>query len=203
MVYYLKQNVKKGRTYLSIVDSFYNPETKDTAYETYRSLGSVETLKAKGMEDPVSYYEKEVERLNEEKESEDAQKVSDKAPFKYGGHFIIKSIIEKLEVKPHIDCYILGKMTDFHFDLYDLLCSLIFSRILSPCSKIKTFEEVIPYLDTKYIFTYSKLLKRLGYLGENYSKIAELFTKMTKEKYGIDTGVTYFDCTNFYFEIDL
>ena len=153
------------------------------------------------MEDPVAYYEKEVERLNEEKESEDAQKVSDKAPFKYGGHFIIKSIIEKLEVKPHID--ILGKMTDFHFDLYDLLCSLIFSRILSPCSKIKTFEEVIPYLDTKYIFTYSKLLKGLGYLGENYSKIAELFTKMTKEKYGIDTGVTYFDCTNFYFEIDL
>ncbi|MDY4640981.1 MAG: hypothetical protein SO412_04395 [Erysipelotrichaceae bacterium] len=66
---------KKGRTYLSIVDSFYNPETKDTAYETYRSLGSVETLKAKGMEDPVAYYEKEVERLNEEKESEDAKRL--------------------------------------------------------------------------------------------------------------------------------
>lgn len=82
MAYFLKQNVKKGRTYLSIVDSFYNPETKDTAHETYRSLGSVETLKAKGMEDPIAYYEKEVERLNEEKESDDAQKVSDKAPLK-------------------------------------------------------------------------------------------------------------------------
>lgn len=26
---------------------------------------------------------------------------------------------------------------------------------------------------------------------------------MTKDKYGIDTGIAYFDCTNFYYEIDL
>ena len=201
MAYFLKKNVKKGRTYLSIVNSFYSAENKDTAHKTYKSLGSVETLKKNGIEDPIAYYQKEVDRLNEENQTREAQKVGEKSPYKYGGHFIIKAIIEKLGVKPYVD--ILGKTTNFHFDLYDLLCSLIFSRILNPCSKIKTFEEVIPYLDTEYVFSYNQLLDGLGFLGDNYKKIIELFTKMTKDKYGIDTGIAYFDCTNFYFEIDL
>ena len=201
MAYFLKKNIKKGRTYLSIVNSFYSADTKDTAHKTYKSLGSVETLKKKGISDPIDYYQKEVDKLNEENENKEAIKVGEKSPYKYGGHFIIKAIIEKLNVKPYID--ILNKTTNFHFNLYDLLCSLIFSRILNPCSKIKTFEEVIPYLDTEYIFSYNQLLDGLGFLGDNYKKIVELFTKMTKEKYEIDTRITYFDCTNFYFEIDL
>ncbi len=30
----------------------------------------------------------------------------------------------------------------------------------------------------------------------------ELFTNLVNKKYKIDTNTTYFDCTNFYFEID-
>lgn len=61
MSYYLKKTKLKGRTYLSIDESFYSSKTKGTAHRVFQSLGSVETLKEKGMADPVSFYQKEVD----------------------------------------------------------------------------------------------------------------------------------------------
>lgn len=200
MAYFLKKCTKKGRTYLSIVNSFYDGKKGNTAHETYASYGSIETLKEQGIEDPVAYYEAEVKRLNFEKKQKKVEKISDTAPIKYAGHFLIKAVIEKLKVKDIFDLYSLT--LDFKFELFDVLCSLIFSRIIRPCSKLKTFNEVIPYLDKKYSFSYDQLLSGLDYLGENYEKIVEIFTKFTKEKYCLNSKNTYFDCTNFYFEID-
>ena len=51
-------------------------------------------------------------------------------------------------------------------------------------------------------YSYDQLLEGVGFMGENYEKFVELFTAQTSEKYGIDTSTSYFDCTNFYFEID-
>ena len=53
MAYFLKQTPLKGRTYLSIVESFYDGNKKGTAHKVYKSLSSIETLKKKGIEDPV------------------------------------------------------------------------------------------------------------------------------------------------------
>ena len=53
-----------------------------------------------------------------------------------------------------------------------------------------------------YAFNYDQLLSALAFYGNDYEKIVELFTSRVKDKYSIDTAVTYFDCTNFYFEID-
>ena len=52
MAYYLKKTKLKGRTYLSIDESFYNPEKKGTSHRCYKSLGSVETWLSKGLKDP-------------------------------------------------------------------------------------------------------------------------------------------------------
>ena len=54
----------KNRIYLAIYDSFYNHEKKETAHKCYKSLGSVETLRKNGIEDPVSHFQEEVEKLN-------------------------------------------------------------------------------------------------------------------------------------------
>ena len=48
MAYYLKKTKLKGRTYLSIDESFYNHEKKGTSHRCYQSLGSVETWQSKG-----------------------------------------------------------------------------------------------------------------------------------------------------------
>ena len=63
MAYFLKQSKLKGRTYLSIVESFYHPEKKGTAHRTLKSLASVESWIEQGIEDPVAHFQKEVDEL--------------------------------------------------------------------------------------------------------------------------------------------
>ena len=53
-----------------------------------------------------------------------------------------------------------------------------------------------------YDFSYEQMLDGLSFLGQNYEKFVEICTVQSKEAYGINTSNTYFDSTNFYFEID-
>lgn len=150
---------------------------------------------------PIADCEELVKKLNFERKQDETNKISELAPVKFGGHFLVNAILSKLGIKPIVDIYSVA--ANFQFDLYDLLCSLIFSRIIRPCSKLKIFNEVIPYLDAKHSsFSYDRLLSGLEYFGENYERYAEIFTKLFKEKYRFNTDNLYFDCTNFYFEID-
>jgi len=82
------------------------------------------------------------------------------------------------------------------------MSSLIYARSVKPCSKSKTFHEVLPNLYNPCGYSYDQLLDGLSFLGGNYEKFTELFTAKLGDTYGIDTSKTYFDCTNFYFEID-
>ena len=201
MAYFLKKCTKKGRVYLSIVNSFYDSKRGYSAHETYKSFGTGTELIEQGITDPIAYCEELVKKLNFENRQKEVSKISDKAPVKFAGHFLINAVINKLKIKEIVDIY--SMTTNFKFDLYDLLCSLIFSRIIKPCSKYKTFNDVIPYLNDKYSsFSYDQLLSGLEYFGENYERFVEIFTKMFKEKYKFNTDHLYFDCTNFYFEID-
>ena len=80
MAYYLKKTKLKGRTYLSIDESFYNHDRRGTAHRCYKSLGSVETWKSKGIDDPISHFQKEVDALNQERNDAGTRKISDKSP---------------------------------------------------------------------------------------------------------------------------
>lgn len=200
MAYFLKQTPQHGRTYLAIYESFYNHDKKGTAHKCFRSLGSIETHKANGMSDPVSFYQKEVDELNRKRNSEGERKISDKSPLLHLGYFPLKSIMDKLKIKKYVDYFRL--ITDFEFDLYELLSSLIYARCVNPCSKHRTFHEVLPNLYNSYGYSYDQLLDGLSFLGVNYLKFVEIFTAGVGEMYGTNTSQTYFDCTNFYFEID-
>ena len=80
MAYFLKKAKLKGRTYLSIVESYYSHDKRGAAHRTYKSLSSVETWKAKGIDDPVAHFQKEVEKLNKEAKNKKVIKISDKTP---------------------------------------------------------------------------------------------------------------------------
>ena len=200
MAYYLKKTKMKGRTYLSIDESFYSHQKKGTAHRVYKSLSSVETLKKNGIEDPIAFYQAEVDRLNAERKEAGVPKISEVSPSLYVGYFPLKSIMEKLKIKHYVDYFKLT--TDFGYDLYELLAALVYSRSVNPCSKLRTFHEVIPNLYEKYDFSYDQLLDGLSFLGNNYEKFIEIFTVQTNNVYKLDNSKTYFDCTNFYFEID-
>lgn len=127
-------------------------------------------------------------------------KFPDISPVHYLGYFPLKSILEKMQVKKYVDYF---KLTnDFNYDLYELLSSLIYARTVHPCSKYKTFHEVLPNLFDTVHYSYDQLLDGLSFLGNDYEKFVEIFTVQTAHVFGLDTSKTYFDCTNFYFEID-
>lgn len=200
MAYFLKQTKLNNRTYLAIYESFYKHEKKGTAHKSHKSLGSVETLKANGMEDPIAYYQAEVDEMNRKRRSEGVKKISDHSPSLFLGYFPLMAILQKLNIKKYVDYF---KLTNaFTYDLYELLSSLVYARCVHPCSKHRTFHEVLPNLYHSYDYSYDQLLDGLGFLGNNYEKFIELFTVQVKNIYGMSTENTYFDCTNFYFEID-
>ena len=200
MAYYLKKTKLKGRTYLSIDESFYSQEKKGTAHKCYKSPASVETLIKNGMADPVSFYQQEVDRLNSRKKQDGVPMISERSPFLFSGYFPLKSILERLDVRKYVSLFSLT--SDFKYDLYSVLSSLIYARSVNPCSKRRTFHEVLPYLFEPHDFSYDQMMDALSFLGANYEKFVEIFNVQVSRLYGLDTSKTYFDCTNFYFEID-
>lgn len=200
MAYFLKKSTLKGRTYLSICESFYHPQKKGTAHKTYKSLGSVESWKEKGLDDPISHFQKEVDALNQERKASSVRSISDVSSNRFLGYFPLKALLKKLHIKKYVDYF---KLTnEFSYDLYELLSSLIFARAVNPCSKYRTFHEVLPCLLEPVHFSYDQLLDGLSFLGNDYLKFVEIFTVQTRRVFGLDTSQTYFDCTNFFFEID-
>lgn len=200
MAFYLKKTKLKGRTYLSIDESFYNHEKKGTAHKCFKSLGSVETWIEKGIPDPIAHFQEEVDALNQERAALGVRMISDISPIRYLGYFPFKILLEKMQIQKYVDYF---KLTNvFSYDLYELLSSLIYARAVHPCSKYKTFHEVLPNLFSSIHYSYDQLLDGLAFLGNDYEKFVEIFTVQTHKCFGLDTTKTYFDCTNFYFEID-
>ena len=200
MAYFLKKsNLKKG-VYLQIYESFYNPEKRQTCHRSYKALGYVNDLMTDEIPDPVTHYKQVVEEMNQERKKEKVKRISASSPMRSLGYFPLHAILEKLQVKRFIDLYQLTN--DFQFKISDVLFSLIYARAINPCSKLRTFHEVLPFLFQEYDYSYNQMLKGIEFLGSNYEKIVELFTAQVSEKYGLSSSTTYFDCTNFYFEID-
>lgn len=204
MAYFLKKTKNKKGTYLQIYESFYDPERGHTAHRSYKALGYVDALIASGIEDPISFYKSEIQRLNQElkqsKLMEKQRQISDETPEKQIGYFPFKNINDKLNVKKYID--LMQSVTGFRFCVYDLISALVYARISEPCSKSKTFEDVIPKLFDKFHFSLDQLYSGLEYIGNEYEKIIEIYNHQINALYPSDTSHTYFDCTNFYFEID-
>ena len=204
MAYFLKKsNLKKG-IYLQIYESFYNPIKKNTSHKSFKSIGYVDDLIASGIDDPITYFSNEVKKLNNElkqKKEEEKIKLIEESPIRYLGYFPIKNIFDGLNVSKHVN--LLQYNRSFQFTITQVMEALIYARCVKPCSKFKTFHEVIPYLyDNQYHFSYDQLLSALAVMGNEYEKIIEIFTNRITTRYGTNTSKTYFDCTNFYFEID-
>ena len=144
MAYFLKKTHRNGRTYLSIVESYYSPQKRCGAHRTFKSLASVESWKAKGIDDPIAHFQKEVNALNDEISNSQALKISESSPELYLGYFPFVSLLNKMNIKKFVDYFNISN--SFEFDLYELLSSLVFARLVNPCSKHKTFHEVLPQL---------------------------------------------------------
>lgn len=204
MAYFLKKsNLKKG-IYLQIYESFYDSEKKQTAHRSHKAIGYVNELIEKGITDPIAFYGEEVKKLNQEfhenKLQEKRRLIEDESPEKLLGYFLLKNLNDSLNCKKYID--LMQTATDFRFNVFDMISALIYARAVHPCSKSRTYDEVIPKLFESYDFSLDQLYSGLEYIGSEYEKIIEIYNHQIGRKYKFDTSHTYFDCTNFYFEID-
>lgn len=204
MSYFLKKTKNKKGTYLQIYESYYDPERKSGAHRSYKPIGYVHELQANGIDNPVAFFGEEVLKLNQEyqksKRSEKSRQISGESPEKLLGYFPLKNLNDSLGCKKYID--LMQTATDFRFNVSDMVSALIYARVVHPCSKSRTYDEVLPKLFEKHDFSLDQLYSGLEYIGSEYEKVIEIFNHQIRQKYKFNTSHTYFDCTNFYFEID-
>lgn len=205
MAYFLKVSKQQSRTYLSIYESFYSPDVKGTRHRSYKFLGNLDKLIESGIEDPISYYKEEVKKLNAQRAADNSNNkiqktISDISPERFLGYFPLAGILNNLDVKEHFDC--MQSSRSFQFSIYDVFTSLVFARAVFPASKHRTFHDVLPSLFKDISFSYDQMLDGIEFIGSEYEKFTEILTVATRDDYDISTDHTYFDCTNFYFEID-
>lgn len=200
MKYFLKKTINQKGTYLQIYSSYYDANKKQGRNRSYKHLGYVEDLINNGISDPLSYGQKLVDDLNAS--LNDTIKITDISAEKNIGYFLIDSMIRFLDIKH--DFNLMVQHNSFHFDLYKYFKNMCFAQIIDPGSKLKAFEKVLPSIyGNNENYSYDQVLDGMCYLGSIYSKVIELFNHYIELKFKRDYSKVFFDCTNYYFEIDL
>ena len=80
---------------------------------------------------------------------------------------------------------------------------MCYAQALAPGSKYKLFESVIPNIFGSCSFSYDQILDNTSHIGKDYLKYIEILNDGINRKFGRDTSKVFFDCTNYFFEIDL
>ena len=205
MAYYLRKENKKKGTYLQMYESHWDKEKKQPRSKSVMAFGYVHELISDEIPDPVSYYTHFVAEKNKERAAaftEETRPRAFAAPVEYNlGQFLLHTLLEELNVKEVID--ILAAQMRFQFRIYDMIAQLIFSRIIYPCSKSKTVSSVFPHLYNSSPISEDQVYDGLSFIGGSYKKYIELFNHCYEQHYQRDFSNVFFDCTNYYFEIDL
>ena len=205
MAYYLRKEKKKKGTYLQMYESHWDKEKKQPRSKSVMAFGYVHELISDEIPDPVAYYTDFVAEKNKERAAaftEETRPRAFVAPVEYNlGQFLLYTLLEELNVKEVID--ILAAQMRFQFRIYDMIAQLIFSRIIYPCSKSKTVSSVFPHLYNSSPISEDQVYDGLSFIGGSYKKYIELFNHCYEQHYQRDFSNVFFDCTNYYFEIDL
>ena len=195
--------------------SFYVQKTvyKDGKQKTLivEKLGTYASLldKLNGA-DPYEWAKNHVDELNRiEKEEIQADIQINLSPIKkikfgekrlFNGGFIFLSRLYKALGLSKL-CKKISKKYKFKYDLDSILSRLIYSRIIFPCSKLGTFEISKRFIENPN-FELQHIYRALDVLEKesDYIKSAVYENSLNISKR--DTKVLYYDCTNFYFEME-
>lgn len=205
MAYYLRQEKKKNGIYLQMYESYWDKEKKQPRSRSVKAFGYVHELTSEEIPNPIEYYQNFVEQENKKRSEllaeETRPRAFEEVQEVYAGHMLFDALLKELNVKETID--ILATARQFKFNLYDLISQLIYARILKPSSKAKTASSVFPYLYKGVNISEDQIYDGCEFLGSSYRKYIELFNHSYEALYKRDFSKVFFDCTNYYFEIDL
>ena len=115
------------------------------------------------------------------------------------GYLFLKDIYYSLKIDKIVKS--ISKKYKFEFYLNEVLSSLVFSRIIYPSSKLKTFELSKNFIETPK-YNLNNLYRGLTYLNKELDYLQKELYKNSKSVINRNTRVMYFDCTNYYFSIN-
>lgn len=202
MRYFLKKSIpsKKG-LYLQIYRTNYVPG-KGNQNRSYKALGYVSDLKAKGIADPIAWAKGQIGELNGDHALAKERQIGDSSTSKNAGYFLAKAMFDALGKGFDRDLNIVARLHKSQYDFATFLKTLTYAQIVDPGSKLKVFRDVIPNLYGAESYTYDQILDGVNFIGRDFHKYVEVLNHFIAKKWERRLGVGYFDCTNYYFEID-
>lgn len=173
-------------------------------------LGSLEELKARaGEQDPIEWAKDYVRKLTL-KEKEDQHSVT----IKYSSHIQIKKeaqrscnigylFLQDIYYSLGLDkiCKNLSENYRFEYDLNSILSILVYSRIIYPNSKRSTLEKAKFFLESPKC-SLQQIYRGLEVIAKENDYIQSQLYNNSAEIYKRNSEILYYDCTNFYFEIE-
>ena len=192
----------KGKIYLSFVEG-YRDENGKAKQKTIKKIGYLDDLK-KQYDDPITYFKNKAKEINEDRIKEltikniDSKKLSLSSSRKNLGYFALKKIYDEIGFKEFLK--IKQKNLKLEYDLNSILELLVFSRILYPSSKNETYNNKEIFFD-KFNFSLKDLYRSLDYFDNLKEELQTLIWNNTKDSYTRDASTSYYDCTNYYFEV--
>lgn len=149
----------------------------------------------------------ETEKYKKEKEAKtvlipfhaDRQLDYEKQVFFRGGYLFLQSIYYQM----HIDkiCRKLKMKYKFKYDINAILSDLIYARILEPSSKRSSFKTASEFLE-KPSYELHDVYRALDVLGTECDLIQSEVYKNSHFLGTRNDKVLYYDCSNYYFEIE-
>lgn len=116
-----------------------------------------------------------------------------------GGYLFLQDIFHSLKLDKI--CRDIQDEYKFEYDLADILSRLIYSRIIYPSSKLSAFEDSKSFIEQP-TFELHDIYRSLDVLAEKCDAIQEFIYENSKKVVKRNTSVLYYDCTNYFFEIE-
>ena len=205
MAYFLRKTRRKnGDIYYQIYDSCYSAEERKNKNRSVEKLGLLSSLRREGESD--SECEQRLRGMVSERERDrsgkQAKQIDDNDELVNYGYFLLEGMVRHLDIRKQIDLLTLGSR--IRFSLSDVLFSLADARVIDPCSKWKTFAEVFPlmYEDPTKKISLSQMYSGVCFLGTVVQDVVDILNAAIGKRFGRSLDRVYFDCTNYYFEID-
>ena len=192
-----------------IIESFTTKTGKRTSRIVEKLGNENEIIKKANGEDPVVWAKKYIDNLNKAEKENNRKILFEKSTSKLieknkqnlfnCGYLFLEKIYYDLNLNKI--CEDISDKYSFKYDLNNILSRLLYGRIIFPLSKLAAYN-----LSKKFIeqpnFELQHIYRALEVIAkENEFIQAELY-KNSLKKIKRNTGVLYYDCTNFFFELE-
>lgn len=175
-----------------------------------KSFGSEKYIcETYGVTDAKAWAKEQVRLMNEEEKENSASfnitlcsgtdlPLNEQHKFN-GGYLFLQNIYYELGL--HKICRAISARHSFAYDLNAIMSRLIYTRILFPSSKRNSFEESKRFIEQPS-FELHDIYRALSVIASESDYIQSRLFKNSTAIQKRNTQVIYYDCTNFYFEIE-